>query len=149
PSESAACGSSAVSPQPEKPVQSLPKWSSTNSPRRAPRILRSCRYRPKSKRLCRYRSRNLGAIQALVEASLLFGRLQLRRDNMALGRRIPRLRPGTVNLLFDLDGTLTDPLVGIGRCIQHAMSQLGREVPALAELSRFVGPPLRGTFAEL
>lgn len=54
-----------------------------------------------------------------------------------------------MNLLFDLDGTLTDPFVGITRCIQHALSQLGRAAPPSAELSRFIGPPLRGTFAEL
>jgi phosphoglycolate phosphatase len=54
-----------------------------------------------------------------------------------------------VNLLFDLDGTLTDPVVGVTRCLQHAMSQLDRVPPPIAELSRFVGPPLRGTFAEL
>jgi phosphoglycolate phosphatase len=54
-----------------------------------------------------------------------------------------------MNLLFDLDGTLTDPGVGITRCIQHALRGLGREAPACAELERFVGPPLAGTFAEL
>jgi phosphoglycolate phosphatase len=54
-----------------------------------------------------------------------------------------------LDLLFDLDGTLTDPLLGIGRCIQHAMVCLGQPPPADGELGRFVGPPLRGTFAEL
>jgi phosphoglycolate phosphatase len=54
-----------------------------------------------------------------------------------------------LNLLFDLDGTLTDPVVGITRCIQHAMSGLGRPIPAASALRRFIGPPLRGTFAEL
>jgi phosphoglycolate phosphatase len=54
-----------------------------------------------------------------------------------------------VNLLFDLDGTLTDPVVGITRCIAHALARLGREAPPAAALARFVGPPLRGTFAEL
>jgi phosphoglycolate phosphatase len=54
-----------------------------------------------------------------------------------------------MNLLFDLDGTLTDPVVGITRCIQHALVRLGHEPPPAAALARFVGPPLRGTFAEL
>jgi len=54
-----------------------------------------------------------------------------------------------VNLLFDLDGTLTDPAVGITRCIQHAMSQLGLEVADDRALLRFIGPPLRNAFAEL
>ena len=54
-----------------------------------------------------------------------------------------------MNLLFDLDGTLTDPVVGITRCIQHALRKLGQTPAAEQELARFVGPPLRGTFATL
>jgi len=54
-----------------------------------------------------------------------------------------------VNILFDLDGTLTDSGVGITRCLQHALARLGREVPAASALRRFVGPPLHETFAEL
>jgi phosphoglycolate phosphatase len=54
-----------------------------------------------------------------------------------------------VNILFDLDGTLTDSAVGITRCLQHALTRLGREVPAASALRRFVGPPLHETFAEL
>jgi phosphoglycolate phosphatase len=54
-----------------------------------------------------------------------------------------------MDLLFDLDGTLTDPVVGITRCIQHALSNLGREPSTCGELARFVGPPLHGTFADL
>jgi len=54
-----------------------------------------------------------------------------------------------MNLLFDLDGTLTDPVVGITTCIQHALRQLGREPPERSELTRYIGPPLRATFAEL
>ena len=50
---------------------------------------------------------------------------------------------------FDLDGTLTDPAVGIARSLQHALATLGRAAPPVAELTRFIGPPLRGTFAEL
>jgi phosphoglycolate phosphatase len=54
-----------------------------------------------------------------------------------------------MQLLFDLDGTLTDPVVGITRCIQHAMSKLDREAAPAGDLARFVGPPLGETFAEL
>jgi phosphoglycolate phosphatase-like HAD superfamily hydrolase len=54
-----------------------------------------------------------------------------------------------LNILFDLDGTLTDPGVGITRCLQHALARLGRDVPAAETLRRFVGPPLHETFAEL
>jgi phosphoglycolate phosphatase len=54
-----------------------------------------------------------------------------------------------VKLFFDLDGTLMDPGVGITRCLQHALAGLGRPVPSAESLRRFVGPPLRDTFAEL
>jgi phosphoglycolate phosphatase len=54
-----------------------------------------------------------------------------------------------MDLLFDLDGTLTDPVVGITRCIQHAMSELGHETQSSSELAQFVGPPLHATFATL
>lgn len=54
-----------------------------------------------------------------------------------------------MELLFDLDGTLTDPVVGITRCIQHALRGLGREPGGDGELAQYVGPPLRATFAAL
>lgn len=52
-------------------------------------------------------------------------------------------------LLFDLDGTLTDPIEGIGRSINFALASSGYEERALTELGRFIGPPLDRTFAEL
>ena len=52
-----------------------------------------------------------------------------------------------MDLLFDLDGTLTDPGAGITRCVQHALSALDRPVPS--SLTWCVGPPLRDSFAEL
>jgi len=54
-----------------------------------------------------------------------------------------------VKLLFDLDGTLTDPGSGITRCLRYALAALGKPVPAASDLGWCVGPPLRGTFAEL
>lgn len=54
-----------------------------------------------------------------------------------------------MNILFDLDGTLTDPVLGITRCIQHALVELGRPAPDLEGLRRCVGPPLQDSFAEL
>jgi phosphoglycolate phosphatase len=54
-----------------------------------------------------------------------------------------------MNVLFDLDGTLTDPRAGILGCIRHAMDSLGRTVPTDAVLVRFIGPPLQETFATL
>lgn len=52
-------------------------------------------------------------------------------------------------ILFDLDGTLTDPLEGITRSIQHALASLGGAPRTQAELATYIGPPLRGTFAFL
>lgn len=50
---------------------------------------------------------------------------------------------------FDLDGTLTDPKVGITQCIRHAMQKLGESPPPGDELTWSIGPPLHGTFSEL
>lgn len=50
------------------------------------------------------------------------------------------------NLLFDLDGTLTDPAEGITRCYQFALEELGHPSPPRAELLRFIGPPMRENF---
>lgn len=52
-------------------------------------------------------------------------------------------------ILFDLDGTLTDPKIGITTCIQYAIAQLGMEPPATDELLWCIGPPLSASFAKL
>src|SRR5262244_2643320 len=54
-----------------------------------------------------------------------------------------------VNVLFDLDGTLTDPREGIVACLKHALLRLGRTCPADSELARFIGPPLQEIFGTL
>ena len=45
-------------------------------------------------------------------------------------------------VLFDLDGTLTDPREGITRSIQFALGKLGIDEPDLTRLEHFIGPPL-------
>jgi phosphoglycolate phosphatase len=52
-------------------------------------------------------------------------------------------------LLFDLDGTLSDPLEGISRSLNHALTSFGYESRAVAEVATFVGPPLDTTFEVL
>jgi len=52
-------------------------------------------------------------------------------------------------LLFDLDGTLTEPAPGIAASFAYAAQALGRTSPSVAELRRFIGPPLRDAFVEL
>lgn len=51
-------------------------------------------------------------------------------------------------VLFDLDGTLTDPQVGICTCINKAINFFGKDMP-LKALTKYIGPPLLGTFVEL
>lgn len=50
------------------------------------------------------------------------------------------------NILFDLDGTLTDPRLGITRSVQYALAQLGIDEPDLVALEHFIGPPLLEQF---
>jgi len=52
-------------------------------------------------------------------------------------------------ILFDLDGTLTDPRLGIVACMRYALDQLARPCPPDEILASFIGPPLRGTFSIL
>lgn len=49
-------------------------------------------------------------------------------------------------LLFDLDGTLTDPRVGITTCVQYALRDFGIDEPDITKLEPFIGPPLRDSF---
>lgn len=49
-------------------------------------------------------------------------------------------------ILFDLDGTLTDPKVGITTCVQYALKALGIIEPNLDKLEPFIGPPLKEQF---
>lgn len=52
-------------------------------------------------------------------------------------------------ILFDLDGTLTDPKIGITTCIQYAIANLGYQPPATTDLLWCIGPPLSVSFAKL
>ena len=49
-------------------------------------------------------------------------------------------------LLFDLDGTLTDPKEGITTSVQYALKSFGIEEPDLGKLTPFIGPPLKESF---
>ena len=42
-------------------------------------------------------------------------------------------------LLFDLDGTLTDPMVGITSSVQYALEKFGIHVKYLKDLIPFIG----------
>jgi len=49
-------------------------------------------------------------------------------------------------ILFDLDGTLTDPKEGITKSVQHALRHFGQEVTDLDSLCTYIGPPLAESF---
>ena len=51
-------------------------------------------------------------------------------------------------ILFDLDGTLTDPWEGITKSVQYALSACGIDEPDLSRLTRFIGPPLIPAFEQ-
>ena len=51
-------------------------------------------------------------------------------------------------LLFDLDGTLTDPKEGITKSVQYALNHYGIQVEDLERLIPFIGPPLMDSFQE-
>ena len=53
------------------------------------------------------------------------------------------------SIFFDLDGTLTDPKLGIVRSIRYAMERLQIECPDDNDLTGRIGPPLLGSFSEL
>ena len=49
-------------------------------------------------------------------------------------------------VLFDLDGTLTDPGEGITNSVDFALSKYGIETKDKRELYKFIGPPLKDSF---
>ena len=54
-----------------------------------------------------------------------------------------------MHVLFDLDGTLTNPREGFVNCIRFALTKLGIEVEADTNLESYIGPPLHSTFSKL
>lgn len=49
-------------------------------------------------------------------------------------------------IFFDLDGTLTDPGVGITKSVAYALDKMGISVADLQSLNKFIGPPLKESF---
>ena len=50
---------------------------------------------------------------------------------------------------IDLDGTLTNPELGITRCIRYALAEIGRDVADDVDLRWCIGPPLQGSLERL
>ncbi|WP_145136589.1 HAD family hydrolase [Paenibacillus sp. Y412MC10] len=53
------------------------------------------------------------------------------------------------HLLFDLDGTITDPKIGITKSVQYALNKFGIQEDDLDKLEPFIGPPLKNSFMEI
>lgn len=51
-------------------------------------------------------------------------------------------------ILFDLDGTLTNPGIGITNSVMYALNRFGIAVSDRRELYKFIGPPLKESFEE-
>ena len=51
------------------------------------------------------------------------------------------------SVLLDLDGTLVDSAPGIVSTIAFTLKEMGREVPSMKDLLRWVGPPMPESFA--
>lgn len=49
-------------------------------------------------------------------------------------------------ILFDLDGTLTNPELGITNCVMYALKKFNIKVENRKELHPFIGPPLTYSF---
>lgn len=50
------------------------------------------------------------------------------------------------HLIFDLDGKISDPSVGILRSINYALSSFGHQPVAETAISAYIGPPIDLTF---
>ncbi len=51
-------------------------------------------------------------------------------------------------ILFDLDGTLTNPAEGITKSVQYALGSFGISVSDRTQLYAFIGPPLTESFSQ-
>ncbi len=51
------------------------------------------------------------------------------------------------HLFFDLDGTITDPFVGITSCVKFSLEHFGIDSHA-DDLKKFIGPPLKDSYMQ-
>lgn len=55
---------------------------------------------------------------------------------------------GFGTILLDLDGTITNPYIGITNGIMYAYEKLGMDIPERSTLRSYIGPPLTVGFSE-
>ncbi len=53
------------------------------------------------------------------------------------------------NILIDLDGTLTDPKVGITTSARYGLNKVGYPIPDSENIDWIIGPPLKASLAKL
>lgn len=53
------------------------------------------------------------------------------------------------HILLDLDGTLTDPKLGIHRCIRYALDKLNCPLDPNLNIDWTIGPPLKASLSQL
>lgn len=53
------------------------------------------------------------------------------------------------NILIDLDGTLTDPKVGITTSARYGLAKVGHPIPESENIDWIIGPPLKASLAKL
>jgi len=61
--------------------------------------------------------------------------------DVATDEQIPADPDARPLVLFDMDGTLTDPADGIISCHRWALAEVGFEVPADVDTNAMIGPP--------
>ena len=49
-------------------------------------------------------------------------------------------------IFFDLDGTITDPVIGITNGVIYSLKRYGIKPPPREELYKFIGPPLMESY---
>ena len=59
------------------------------------------------------------------------------------------MTPDPADVVFDLDGTLSDPIQGIHRSLNHALEYHGFEPVPRNRVAQFIGPPLDHTLRVL
>lgn len=59
------------------------------------------------------------------------------------------MKPMTTDILFDLDGTLTESDEGILNCVEYALENLEKDIPARDVLRAFLGPPVQDSFRQV
>ena len=53
------------------------------------------------------------------------------------------------NILLDLDGTLTDPKVGITTSARYGLAKVGHPIAESENLDWIIGPPLKASLAKI